>query len=802
MSTEVSRVIAIGALIAGIGLATAVDAASGRGLKVPIKASDARDAKVTEEVELYSKSYALVVGNDDYSAGWPRLGQAVNDARRIVVALEAQGFEVTLKTNLDARAMRQTFEDFFIEKGSDPDARLFIWFAGHGHTDVKGEGYLIPVDGALEKNRSRFLRTALSLRRFGEFVRLAESKHVFTIFDSCFAGTIFNVARAAPPPQITRITTQPVRQFLTSGDAGQQVSDDGTFAKLFVEALRGERRADSNGDGFLTASELGAFLDGKMSNYTKNRQTPRFGKLRSPEFDKGDFVFALPARSTKATAAKSASATTERSPAPSGGVTPDERVWRVIQSSTDPDIFQTFIENFRDSPFIAFAKAKLKKLGSSKKVASAPPPKRSVPKKSKPAKSYRTDVKDPKAQFDLAYKYEWGQGVPRDPEQAVHWYRKAADQGLAKAQANLAIMYRNGRGVPKSDEKAVYWLRKAADQGLARGQNSLGWMYEVGRGVPKDKPKAVEYYRKAADQGLASAQTNLAFMHEKGLGTPKNYERAVWWYRKAADKGWQRAQTNLATMYRDGLGVEKSDDEAVRWLRKAADQKYRSAQSSLGWMYEVGRGVPKDKAKAVELYRKAAEQGLASAQTNLAWMYEKGRGTATDHGKALSWYRKAADQGHKRAQTNLGFMYEMGTGTPKDYKKAVSWYRKAADRGYKRAISYLGVMYRDGHGVPVDDQEAVRLFRKAGDMGYAEGHNHLGWMYEVGRGVPKDKKMAVKYYRMAADTGHKSAQTNLGYMYAKGRGVPKNIETAVSWYKKAAAQGHQRAKDLLKKLGR
>jgi hypothetical protein len=82
-----------------------------------------------------------------------------------------------------------------------------------------------------------------------------------------------------------------VRQFLTSGDAGQAVSDDGTFAQLFVDVLKGERRADGNNDGYITASEIGAFLDAKMSNYTKNRQTPRYGKLRSPEFDKGDFVF-------------------------------------------------------------------------------------------------------------------------------------------------------------------------------------------------------------------------------------------------------------------------------------------------------------------------------------------------------------------------------------------------------------------------------------------------------------------------------------------------------------------------------
>ena len=293
MTVRFLRWFTLGVLLVALGLATAADAVKSRGLTVSLKASEATDAPVEAEVELYSKSYALVIGIDDYTAGWPRLGQAVKDARNVAKALEGQGFEVTLETNLKASALEKAFKDFFILKGADPDARLFVWFAGHGHTDQRGEGYLIPSDGALERSRVRFLRTALSLRDFGKFVRYAQSKHVFTVFDSCFAGTIFNVARAAPPPQITRITTEPVRQFLTSGDAGQTVSDDGIFAKLFIEALQGRRRADGNGDGYLTASEMGSFLDAKMSNYTQNKQTPRYGKLRSPDFDKGDFVFRL-----------------------------------------------------------------------------------------------------------------------------------------------------------------------------------------------------------------------------------------------------------------------------------------------------------------------------------------------------------------------------------------------------------------------------------------------------------------------------------------------------------------------------
>jgi hypothetical protein len=68
-------------------------------------------------------------------------------------------------------------------------------------------------------------------------------------------------------PAITRVTSEPVRQFLSSGDAGQTVSDDGTFARLFVEAINGQRRADLNNDGYVTANEMGSFLIDSISNY-------------------------------------------------------------------------------------------------------------------------------------------------------------------------------------------------------------------------------------------------------------------------------------------------------------------------------------------------------------------------------------------------------------------------------------------------------------------------------------------------------------------------------------------------------
>jgi len=37
--------------------------------------------------------------------------------------------------------------------------------------------------------------------------------------------------------------------------------------------------------------------------------------------------------------------------------------------------------------------------------------------------------------------YEQGIGLPRDPAEAAHWYRRAADQGNPLAQNNLGVLY-------------------------------------------------------------------------------------------------------------------------------------------------------------------------------------------------------------------------------------------------------------------------------------------------------------------------------------------------------------------------
>lgn len=324
-----------------------------RGLTVTIKKSERAGAPDAGTVELYGASHALVIGIDKYSNGWPRLSNAVRDAELIAAALQIRGFEVSLRKNLNSDELKSTLEEFYVVKGADPAARLFVWFAGHGHT-LGEEGFLVPAD-APDPDQSpaaatQFRLKSLSLRRFGEFVRLAQSKHAYTVFDACFAGTVFNAQRAKPPPAITHATTRPVRQFLTSGDKGQQVSDDGTFRKLFLRAIDGETRADANGDGYLTASELGLFITDRYTNITRTRQTPRSGKLADADYDRGDFVFRLASLASPPAPAAAAAA-------PNSAL--DLAFWNAIKDSREAADFAAYIKKFPDGTFADLARNRL-----------------------------------------------------------------------------------------------------------------------------------------------------------------------------------------------------------------------------------------------------------------------------------------------------------------------------------------------------------------------------------------------------------------------------------------------------------
>lgn len=397
---------------------------------------------------------------------------------------------------------------------------------------------------------------------------------------------------------------------------------------------------------------------------------------------------------------------------------------------------------------------------------------------------------DALAQNELGLRFEYGQGVIKDENEATRWYHLAAEQGYARAQNNLGLSFANGQGVLKDEIEAIKWFRLAADQGYARAQYNLGEVYCNGIGIEKDEQESIRWFRLSAEQGNALAQVILGSMYMMGQGVDTNEKEAVRWYRLAADQEFEFGQYLLGCSYEYGQGVIKDDKEAIRLYRLAANQGNADALSRIEEIYTDNFGITENDKENLYLFFHVAKNGDAEYQAILGNKYVNGNEVRKDYNEAVRWYRLAAEQGEVGGQIGLGVMYANGWGVIKDDKEAFRWYQLAADQGDAKAQCNIGWYYANGVVVIKDDVESVRWLLRAAEQGNAIAQSILGRKYADGVGVIKDMVEAIRWYQLAAMQGNSVAQNSLGVAYAKGVGVIKDDKEAIRWFHLAAEQGN------------
>jgi peptidoglycan/xylan/chitin deacetylase (PgdA/CDA1 family) len=269
----------------------------GTGFSVPASAQAQTAAtRAADNGPLYRESWAVVVGIDKYQH-WPALAYAVNDAKAIrEVLIRRYRFAPDHVTMLlDGEATRERILAAIGDRLTDPgrvkkDDRVFVFFAGHGTTrklpSGKALGYLVPVDADLENYQSQ----AISMTNFQDASDAIPARHLFLVTDACYSGLA--LTRGGPQQYLREVTGRVARQVLTAGGADETVADNGPnghsiFTWTLLQGLEG--RADLSGDGFITASELAAYVGPLVSQVS--RQTPAFGSL--PGSEGGEFVFEL-----------------------------------------------------------------------------------------------------------------------------------------------------------------------------------------------------------------------------------------------------------------------------------------------------------------------------------------------------------------------------------------------------------------------------------------------------------------------------------------------------------------------------
>eukprot|EP00061_Rhincodon_typus_P012165 g37733.t1 len=95
-------------------------------------------------------------------------------------------------------------------------------------------------------------------------------------------------------------------------------------------------------------------------------------------------------------------------------------------------------------------------------------------------------------------------------------------QGNPIGLTGLGLAYLYGKGVPVDYEEALKYFKKAAEKGWVDGQFQLGVMHYAGLGVKKDYKMAVKYFHHASQAGHALALYNLAQMYGSGTGVVRS----------------------------------------------------------------------------------------------------------------------------------------------------------------------------------------------------------------------------------------------------------------------------------------
>ncbi|WP_437817571.1 caspase family protein [Sorangium sp. So ce1078] len=260
------------------------------------------------------KSVVVAVGINAYDR-WPRLDNAVSDALGVRRALvDELGFRAPIEPLLDGAATREAILALAADRlrsvlGGDDS--LVFFFAGHGHTrlDTIGSstietGFLVPVGAGtgVEERWSDYIE----IDSFLQTLALLPARHVLVILDACYSGVALgsNVKRHRDAVRYERdLGGRVSRKVVTSARRDQRALDAGPlaghslFAGTLIEGLtRGF--ADLDGNGVVTSSELGLFLQQRVGQASGSAQTPDFGEFHHDS--RGEMLIALRPRNFEA----------------------------------------------------------------------------------------------------------------------------------------------------------------------------------------------------------------------------------------------------------------------------------------------------------------------------------------------------------------------------------------------------------------------------------------------------------------------------------------------------------------------
>ena len=252
-------------------------AAGDNEVRIVARAADGSQAEYrfvvsVDAAALAGTAYALIIGINDYSDDRiSDLRYAEPDAEAVRAALTHPEYGIVRPENVQVlksgqatyREISMALEEQLVRKATKPEDVVFFYFAGHGaegpHVSRGAAYYLVPHDAdlrnlmstAIDKGRLQFLWGAVGAAR-----------KVF-ITDACHSGGLQDMR------VLTADGFEAVEGFITLAAAkadqrSWELPDlgHGIFTYALSQGLQGAAdQQGGNGDGFVSATELGSYLN-------------------------------------------------------------------------------------------------------------------------------------------------------------------------------------------------------------------------------------------------------------------------------------------------------------------------------------------------------------------------------------------------------------------------------------------------------------------------------------------------------------------------------------------------------------
>jgi len=249
----------------------------------------------------------VTIGIDKY-VHWQELNNAVQDAIGLQQTLiDKLGFSAPIPPLLDEAATKAAIESIIedrLREELQEDDNLVLFFAGHGHTRVDklggkvvGEtGFIVPVEA---RGPKEYWSDYIKIDPLLQSISRLPARHILVILDSCHSGFALGEAMKSFRDAVRYerdLSNRISRKVITSARREQLALDGGPipghslFTGTLVDGFNWGK-ADLDGNGLITSSELGLFIQQKVGQASESRQTPDFGSFYLD--DRGEMVISL-----------------------------------------------------------------------------------------------------------------------------------------------------------------------------------------------------------------------------------------------------------------------------------------------------------------------------------------------------------------------------------------------------------------------------------------------------------------------------------------------------------------------------